>query len=286
MRRIVAFESEEVRLGRFGMKRAILLFPIVALISISPLAFASPPDASWICGIYDGDDGDDVVSLVYDGAAIEAAPSPPASQLHRLTQMSTGLRTGVVHVFFSRQFSRGPPSAVSVTCTTSTLQAPNIVDSSLSGKPRPRFQIGPDGEHACLLKMVVVGVRRCRALASRDFHGIPLPTEIRHGPLGPDVYDPLKHRRTLAAEAASPSLAAQAPDAPAELIDPETTPMPLEGAIWFFVWVLETGAFQVSDPHPSQEACEQQRALVEETKRDPLWSRPVEHTRPCLAADH
>jgi len=95
----------------------------------------------------------------------------------------------------------------------------------------------------------------------------------------------LKHRRTLAAEAASSSLAAQAPEAPAELIDPETTPMPLEGAIWFFVWVLETGAFQVSDPHPSREACEQQRALVDEIKRDPLWGRPVEHTRPCLAAE-
>jgi len=226
------------------MKRAILLFPIVALISIFPFAFASPPDASWICGIYDGDDGDDVVSLVYDGAAIEAAPSPPASPLRRLTQTSTKLRTGVGHVFFSRQFSRGPPSAVAVTCTTSTLEAPHIVDSSLSGKPRSRIQIGSDG------------------------------------------YDPLKHRRTLAATAASPSLAAQAPEAPAELIDPETTPMPLESAmIWFFVWVLETGAFQVSDPHPSREACEQQRALVDETKRDPLWSRPVEHTRPCLAAE-
>ncbi|HJY86578.1 MAG TPA: hypothetical protein VKE24_07030 [Candidatus Acidoferrales bacterium] len=217
------------------MKRAILLFPIVALVSIFPLALANPPDASWTCGIYDGDDGDDVVNLVYDGAAIEAAPSPPASPLRRLTQMSTELRTCVVHVFFSLQFSRGPPSAVAVTCTTSTLEAPNIVGSSLSGKPRPRFQIGSDG------------------------------------------YDPLKHRRTLAA---------QAPEAPAERLDPETTPMPLEGAmIWFFVWVLETGAFQVSDPHPSREACEQQRALVDETKHDPLWGRPVDHTRPCLSAE-
>src|SRR5215470_5823191 len=226
------------------MKRAIFLFPIVAFVSIFPLALASPPDASWTCGIYDGDDGDDVVNLVYDGAAIEAAPSPPASPLRRLTQMSTELRTGVVHVFFSLQFSRGPPSAVAVTCTTSTLEAPNIVGSSLSGKPRPRFQIGSDG------------------------------------------YDPLKHYRTLTAEATSPSLAAQAPEAPAERIDPETTPMPLEGAmIWFFVWVLETGAFQVSDPHPSRETCEQQRALVDETKHDPLGGRPVDHTRPCLSAE-
>src|SRR5262249_42886437 len=45
---------------------------IVALILLPAIAFASPPDLSWIAGIYDGADGDDVVSLVYDAAAAHA----------------------------------------------------------------------------------------------------------------------------------------------------------------------------------------------------------------------
>jgi len=46
---------------------------IVALILLPAIAFASPPDPSWIAGIYDGADGDDIVSLVYETAAAHAA---------------------------------------------------------------------------------------------------------------------------------------------------------------------------------------------------------------------
>jgi len=49
---------------------------VVALILLPTIAFASPPDPSWIAGIYDGADGDDIVSLVYEtSAASAAAPS-------------------------------------------------------------------------------------------------------------------------------------------------------------------------------------------------------------------
>ena len=57
------------------LARAVLLprtAAIVALILCPSIAFASPPDPSWIAGIYDGADGDDVVSLVYDTAAAHA----------------------------------------------------------------------------------------------------------------------------------------------------------------------------------------------------------------------
>jgi hypothetical protein len=33
-------------------------------ILLVPLAFASPPDPSWIAGVYDGGDSDDVVTLI------------------------------------------------------------------------------------------------------------------------------------------------------------------------------------------------------------------------------
>src|SRR5215475_3650238 len=53
------------------MWRAIFTaLPIdLALILLPAIAFASPPDPSWIAGIYDGADGDDIVSLVYETSA-------------------------------------------------------------------------------------------------------------------------------------------------------------------------------------------------------------------------
>jgi hypothetical protein len=59
-----------------GLALAALLprtVAIVALLLLPAIAFASPPDPSWIAGIYDGADGDDIVSLVYDAAAAHAA---------------------------------------------------------------------------------------------------------------------------------------------------------------------------------------------------------------------
>src|SRR5215469_9851714 len=50
---------------------------VVALILLPAIAFASPPDQLWIAGIYDGADGDDVVTLVYETAGVEAAWTRP-----------------------------------------------------------------------------------------------------------------------------------------------------------------------------------------------------------------
>jgi len=48
--------------------------PIAAVLILLPaIAFASPPDPSWIAGIYDGADGDDIVTLVYETAASHPA---------------------------------------------------------------------------------------------------------------------------------------------------------------------------------------------------------------------
>ena len=56
---------------------------IVALILLPAIAFASPPDPSWIAGIYDGADGDDIVSLVYDTAVAHAAQRSHITPLPR-----------------------------------------------------------------------------------------------------------------------------------------------------------------------------------------------------------
>jgi len=59
------------KLAFSSMQLATFFSIIAALILIAPIAFASPPDPSWIAGIYDDADGDDVVTLVYETAGIE-----------------------------------------------------------------------------------------------------------------------------------------------------------------------------------------------------------------------
>jgi hypothetical protein len=50
--------------------RAILPVLLVAITALTPLAYASPPDPSWIKGIYDDADFDDVVVLITSGAGV------------------------------------------------------------------------------------------------------------------------------------------------------------------------------------------------------------------------
>jgi hypothetical protein len=53
---------------RFSL--AILPVLLVAITVLTPLAFASPPDPSWVQGIYDDADFDDVVVFIASGAAV------------------------------------------------------------------------------------------------------------------------------------------------------------------------------------------------------------------------
>jgi len=72
-----------------SMRRALFPFLpiIVAVILLPAIAFASPPDPSWIAGIYDGADGDDIVSLVYDAAGAHAAQRSHITPLPRLAKV-------------------------------------------------------------------------------------------------------------------------------------------------------------------------------------------------------
>jgi hypothetical protein len=61
---------------RPGRALRILLF--VCLTSVTPLAYASPPDSTWMDGVYDDADGDDIiVSLSWAAWIVEL--TPPAS---------------------------------------------------------------------------------------------------------------------------------------------------------------------------------------------------------------
>src|SRR5260370_18203058 len=51
---------------------ALALLLLLGLSGLTPLAYASPPDPSWIRGIYDDADYDDVVVLITSAAAVTA----------------------------------------------------------------------------------------------------------------------------------------------------------------------------------------------------------------------
>jgi len=57
--------------------RALVLLLLVCLVSLSPLAYASPPDPTWMDGFFDDLDFDDVVaSISWAAWAVEADPLP------------------------------------------------------------------------------------------------------------------------------------------------------------------------------------------------------------------
>jgi len=73
---------------------------VLALILLPAITFASPPDPSWIAGIYAGADGNDIVNLVYKTWAAGAAASPhigpspsmPGILIERITPRLPGSR--------------------------------------------------------------------------------------------------------------------------------------------------------------------------------------------------
>ena len=89
---------------------SIALPVVLAVILLPVIAFASPPDPSWIAGIYDGADRDEIVNLVYETWAASAAgwshigPSPSMSGIliERITPRLPGSRFA--------QAPRAPPA--------------------------------------------------------------------------------------------------------------------------------------------------------------------------------
>ncbi len=70
-----------------AVRIALVLLLLACLVSLAPLAYASPPDPTWTEGFFDDLDFDDVVVSVSSAAwAVELAP------LTRLTPVSVSVR--------------------------------------------------------------------------------------------------------------------------------------------------------------------------------------------------
>jgi hypothetical protein len=90
-----------------GCVSAILVFSVA-------LAYATPPDPSWIPGIYDDRDGDDVVGMVTEGTGVNDVGALPCVEC---ALVGFGLRAATEWIPSStlhRQTSRGPPPIESV----------------------------------------------------------------------------------------------------------------------------------------------------------------------------
>jgi hypothetical protein len=106
-------EHANGRERRLRGARLLVILPLTLISSLTTiilLAYAYPPDPTWIPGIYDNADHDDVVGLVTDGAG--------ASNAQRPARIAEGPGTcGVLQDLgkvpsrmLSAEMSRGPPS--------------------------------------------------------------------------------------------------------------------------------------------------------------------------------
>ena len=83
------------------------------MIGLTPLAYASPPDPSWIRGLYDGGDFDDVVVMLTGGTGI-IEPFPLDELRPLLDVAGAVLLTDADFVPISAPFihpARGPPAS-------------------------------------------------------------------------------------------------------------------------------------------------------------------------------
>ena len=121
---------------------SILLPVVLGLIVLPAIALASPPDPSWIAGIYDGADGDEIVNLVYETSAASAAassyigplPSMPGILIERITPRLPGSRFA--------QENRAPPAVGSkVSLHGFTVRACSKLTTSHTKLPLTRASI-------------------------------------------------------------------------------------------------------------------------------------------------
>ena len=95
---------------RCGRGRACVLGVLFTLLTLVPLAHASPPDPLWISGIYDGGDFDEVVSTLIGADTV--GPSLPLMRTVPLLLVSVLTDVGVsavVAVASSTVRPRSPP---------------------------------------------------------------------------------------------------------------------------------------------------------------------------------
>ena len=96
------------------VQRLLVLSLIAAVLALAPAAHASPPDQSWIPGLYDDADFDDVILLITSNLSaihpsVGCSLRPAASVDGLVTPMNTEPRSLCAQ---SSALSRAPPMTV------------------------------------------------------------------------------------------------------------------------------------------------------------------------------
>src|SRR5262249_38651680 len=100
-----SFESERLFLLR-GLTTRIFIGIVLGLV---PLAYASPPDPTWIPGVYDDDDYADVVGVVTDGTGASGSEAPAGVGRNPAAFVQLSEPGLAPYGTQGAQMSRGPP---------------------------------------------------------------------------------------------------------------------------------------------------------------------------------
>ena len=101
------------KLRRMRRQGFVVSLLVGALMTLTPLAYAEPPDPTWIAGLYDNADYDDVViALTSAVGAADGTPTPDlaptAEIIHTLHPTEPSAPASAVR---SPYYLRGPPLA-------------------------------------------------------------------------------------------------------------------------------------------------------------------------------
>ena len=112
---LVGPAGRDWRLRGAGLVAVLLLILFSALVGIIPLAYAGPPDPSWIPGIYDNADYDDVAGLVMDGTGASSGQRPARFAESPATCRLFPGPGQLPSEMPSAEMNRGPPRIAAIT---------------------------------------------------------------------------------------------------------------------------------------------------------------------------
>ena len=94
------------------MQRLLVVLLLLAPVALPGLVHASPPDPTWIPGIYDDADGDDIVSLIASGTGHlpPAAPTDLPFIARLVARLTPTLERMPLGLWASAASPRAPPA--------------------------------------------------------------------------------------------------------------------------------------------------------------------------------